>query len=212
MVEIFVGTESKEPYKIHLRLLSNRVPYFQNMFSGEFKEARERKAYLPDDTPASFNLFLEWLYGGAELRPVMSITDEAPVRALIELYCFAEKICQGDLMDCAMSALMITLVTHKRLPKTSSMLQAYNHTTPQSCLRKFIATSFVYLLYHGENKSKDWNIEELSDAMAESQDLRVDVLTLTRFTLTNKAIPDNPKYLPKCEFHIHEEDATCPYK
>ncbi|KAN0111070.1 hypothetical protein V8E51_007457 [Hyaloscypha variabilis] len=50
MVDIYVSP-SKLVFRLHKSKLCARIPYFNKMFNGTFKEATENTAYLPEDTP-----------------------------------------------------------------------------------------------------------------------------------------------------------------
>ena len=63
MVDVFVGAKRKT-FRLHEDLLCDRSDYFKATFQGEFAEAKSKELYLPDDDDASFELFVNWLYGG----------------------------------------------------------------------------------------------------------------------------------------------------
>jgi hypothetical protein len=62
MVDIYVGGEHfREPNKLfraHKALLCSKIPYFDKMFNGGFKEAIENVANLPEDHPQSFDVLI----------------------------------------------------------------------------------------------------------------------------------------------------------
>ena len=59
MVDIYVGP-SKKRFQLYKAKLCTRIPYFDKMFNGNFKEASVNVAYLDDD-PASFDLLADWV-------------------------------------------------------------------------------------------------------------------------------------------------------
>ncbi|KUJ10645.1 uncharacterized protein LY89DRAFT_595908 [Mollisia scopiformis] len=208
MVDILVGPE-QELFRVHLKILPKKVAYFQKMFSSGFKEAVERKAYLPEDSPEAFHLFLEWLYI-ENFRTSDKADGKDGLR--VKVYCLAEKICQPDLMDYTISSIISNLDRDGRILLTSTMLSAYKSSDPDSKLRKFVARCFFYALYSDPNSNGDWNIEELSEAMNASQDLCRDALTLVRDLLQYGGSRVDPRRLAKCTFHTHEKGAACSYK
>ncbi|KAE8443675.1 hypothetical protein EG329_001447 [Mollisiaceae sp. DMI_Dod_QoI] len=58
MVDIYVGPE-EEPFRVHKQKLCRRIPYFDKMFNGQFKEASENVGRLPEDDPAAFDVLME---------------------------------------------------------------------------------------------------------------------------------------------------------
>lgn len=58
MVDIYVGP-SKVLFRLYKSKICARISYFDKMFNGNFKEASENTAYLPEDNPASFDLLAD---------------------------------------------------------------------------------------------------------------------------------------------------------
>jgi hypothetical protein len=59
MVEIHVGY-SRKLFRLYKAKLCSRIPYFDKMFNGNFKEASDNVAYLEENDHASFNSLAEW--------------------------------------------------------------------------------------------------------------------------------------------------------
>jgi hypothetical protein len=208
IVKIIVGLEEQtKPFKVHLNLLFTKVPYLQKMFSTNLKEGEEQKATLPDDSPEAFSIFLGWLYRGS-FRALEQVENEAPTLARVQLYCFAEETCQDDLMNYTISSLLRELIRFGRLPKTSTILLAYENALPTSQLRKFLSRSLVRCFIRGPNPQGDWTVDELSAAMSENRDLCTDVLALLKMAMDNR-LPD-PRGVV-CNFYVHEKGRDCPY-
>ncbi len=55
MVDIYVG-----PSKVLFRLYKSKICARIQIFNGNFREASENTAYLPEDSPASFDLLADW--------------------------------------------------------------------------------------------------------------------------------------------------------
>ena len=89
MVDIYVGPKRKA-FRLHEDLLCDRSDYFKATFQGEFAEAKSKELYLSEDNDASFELFVNWLYGG-DLRIGQPSTDEE-LLAHLGLLALAEKI------------------------------------------------------------------------------------------------------------------------
>ena len=61
MVTLRVGT-SKTPFVVHKTRLVRRIPYFEMMFNGHFKETVDQEASFPEDDVATFDILIEWVY------------------------------------------------------------------------------------------------------------------------------------------------------
>ncbi|KAF4626405.1 hypothetical protein G7Y89_g11754 [Cudoniella acicularis] len=68
MVKLYVGPQ-KHLFRVHKKVLCEKIPYFRSMFEGGFKEAGENSASFPKDTVAAFDALLSWTYTG-KLRPL----------------------------------------------------------------------------------------------------------------------------------------------
>ncbi|KAL1642370.1 hypothetical protein SLS58_005444 [Diplodia intermedia] len=61
IIEIVVG-KKQQKYDIHKDLLCSSSPFFRKACNGNWKEARERRVELPEDTPECFDVYVQWLY------------------------------------------------------------------------------------------------------------------------------------------------------
>ena len=60
-VLISVGPERRR-YLIHKALLTKQSEYFDRAFNGSFKEANKQTIYFEEESPATFDLLVGWLY------------------------------------------------------------------------------------------------------------------------------------------------------
>ena len=97
-VDVFVGPKRKT-FRLHEGLLCDRSEYFRATFHGEFVEAKSKELYLPEDNDASFELFVNWLYGG-DLR-IKQPTKDDDLTAFFGLLALAEKILVEHLRNLA---------------------------------------------------------------------------------------------------------------
>ena len=67
MIDIYVGP-TKKLFRVHKAVFCDKIPYFDKMFSGGFKEALEHSATFPEDSPEAFEVVVEWVYTGV-LKP-----------------------------------------------------------------------------------------------------------------------------------------------
>ncbi|KAF4624291.1 hypothetical protein G7Y89_g13882 [Cudoniella acicularis] len=215
MVDVFIGP-NKRQFRIHKALLCNRVDYFKKMFSSGFIESEEGHATLPDEDPAIFSLFVEWLYGNGRLSPVdisKSTTSSGPVIDRIKLYGFAERICLIELADYLMTNLISNLRHYERSPSKEGMKLAYVETRQGSPLRKYMANS-LYFIMKFDGEDTPWSSRALCDTLRASgaDDLLFDLIQVTRkHEVDSKALKysADPRIGSKCRWHAHADGAPC---
>jgi hypothetical protein len=176
------------------------------MFNGEFLEATEQAAKLPEDDPHVFGLFLGWLYVG-RLTPNPPTDEERKrLKAMseyIKLYCFAEKIVSPELMDRAMTVIISTFKHHSRLPSVNQIELAYEISQPSSRLRQLMAQTLHYTI--ATNITAGTN-----DALAKllgKEEIAADFVGLVRNS-NGKSI-QSPTRMSTCLFHVHGDDEEC---
>jgi hypothetical protein len=82
-------------YSLHRDLLFERCPYFKRCFDGRFKEAKEKKAVLKDESPETFDEVLRWIYGGVVSKP----RNDENFMSLINAYILADRLCIEELKN-----------------------------------------------------------------------------------------------------------------
>ena len=82
-------------YALHRDLLFERCPYFKKCFDGRFKEAKEKKAVLKDESPDVFDGVLRWIYGGVVSKP----RNNKDFMSLINAYILADRLCIEELKN-----------------------------------------------------------------------------------------------------------------
>ncbi|KAF4628130.1 hypothetical protein G7Y89_g10020 [Cudoniella acicularis] len=89
IVTIHVGPD-EIPFRLHKQFLCNRVPYFDKMFNGGFKEASDGIARMPEDDPGAFDVLAERIYQSNPYltRPLVSHVDAE----VLNLFCFTAKL------------------------------------------------------------------------------------------------------------------------
>jgi len=160
MIDIF-NSPGKEQFRIHKELLCSRVPYFEKMFrDGGFIESVDQTASFPEDDPAIFSLFLEWLYTKnlAPINVANSTETSGPLVDLMRLYQFADKLCLLELADYAITILVSNYDHHHLPPSQFAMKLAYEITGAGSGLRAFM----VNFLFFRVEQNK-WGTKELCE-------------------------------------------------
>jgi hypothetical protein len=61
IVSVLVGKKRKE-FNVHKKLICQASKFFNDAFTGPFKEGQENKMYMPEDDPEVFSCFIDWLY------------------------------------------------------------------------------------------------------------------------------------------------------
>jgi hypothetical protein len=61
IVSVFVGKKRKE-FNVHKKLICKASKFFNDAFTGTFKEGQDNKMYMPEDDPDVFACFVDWLY------------------------------------------------------------------------------------------------------------------------------------------------------
>lgn len=78
MVNLLVGPE-KTLFVVHKLRLCRRIPYFEKMFNGHFKETASQEAAFPEENAATFDLMLEWVYNfnHRKAREIVAVKNAA---------------------------------------------------------------------------------------------------------------------------------------
>ena len=157
MVTVEVGSE-KHRYLLYKGLLISRGgTFFSGTFDGQFAESRTGVLSLPEETAASFELFVDWLYAGhipqiptKDVWKDISI-HEMKTAGLLEtesvyhkVYYMADKWCIPDLknktVDCIRQFHDVTTTTvHPHLVE-----QGYANTPINSTLRRYLMQAAAY--------------------------------------------------------------------
>jgi hypothetical protein len=132
---------SSTPFRVHEKILCDKVPDFSKLFHVSFVEAHEKKAILFEDDPEVFRLFVEWLHTGQYAKlDVSRVTPTfSPFTIQLKLYAFVEILCLQPLMGLTMTVLISNYRKHNKSPDTEDMALAYRITLSGSLLRCFMA-------------------------------------------------------------------------
>ncbi|KAI9716702.1 MAG: hypothetical protein M1812_005240 [Candelaria pacifica] len=98
IVKVHVGPQ-KQSFDVHEELLCHVSPFFQAALEGHFKEATTQVVELPEDSPDTFQYFIQWLYrldlsheahdGGnprfTQLHRLYVLADKLQIKALKNL-------------------------------------------------------------------------------------------------------------------------------
>ena len=160
---ILVGAE-KKPFYVHKSFLYSASQFFEAMIEGSFKEAKEEAICLPEDDPAVFEDFSQWVYTKKyENVDTLGKGDcESEVKELrrhIDLFIFADKV-----QTIPLKHHIINLI-HSA---TMSMQYAPLFTLPYLCeapdvVKPLVQVMMAYLVWHNDVESfseteVDWGV------------------------------------------------------
>lgn len=213
-VDLYVGPK-RDRFRVYKEGLCKKIPYFEKMFKGKFKEATEDQATFPEDNAESFDLLLGWVYYNS-IRQLVTLRkkgiNNTSVQSWspIKFYILAEKLCLSHLQDQIVNEYLDYLDRESALPSVSTMGSMYSTAPAGSSIRKLAALSFHWVVDPStELENTDaWPTHALAKLMRDHEDLAEDVLTLIR----TGAKASNPTKLPRCEFHCQGNDEPCPTK
>ncbi|KAL2045017.1 hypothetical protein N7G274_002792 [Stereocaulon virgatum] len=134
-VKVIVGTETQKTWSLPKKLLAHVSPFFDAALNGSWVEATSNDISLPEDNPAAFETFVQWIYSG---KLVTGSMDDIP--RYIRAWTLGDKLRCPAFQDCAMLHL---LHLHMRVyvePKTVQL--AYEGSMAGSRLRKWALQEF----------------------------------------------------------------------
>ena len=206
MVDIFVGTERKK-FHLHRDLLCDRSDYFKACFSGNFKEAQQKKLSLPEDNAESFGLLVKWLYG-APLKKMSSNDDLPEYCALIIL---ANKLLLEHLHNEAMDSM---LRFHRMNPASidvESLHNIYQNTSDQERVRKYLVSLAAWTT---ASKKIFFLSADYQRLIREVGDFAVDyTVCLSAYYAASTRGYDIAKFDPRkasnCGYHKHNSTPIC---
>ncbi|TVY82152.1 Reducing polyketide synthase [Lachnellula suecica] len=208
IVDIFVGPEERL-FRVHKTLLCERIPYFEKMFQGGFKETVEGTARMPEDDSDAFDALLDMVVYHDKIRPLASVNNNDGSQSLnwdpIGFYGLAEKLCLFGIADHIMDAVLIYHSRTQQVPSVDFVHRAYSKTTENSKLRKYAARAIFYALQKFEGSISGWKTSEVQKLFEDHPDFSRDFIDIVR-----DEIPRDPREMKSCYFHVHGFQDVCP--
>ena len=205
-VDIFVGPKRKT-FRVHEALLCDRSEYFRATFQGDFAEAKSKELYLSEDNDASFEIFVNWLYGGD--HQIGQPRNDEELAAFIGLLALAEKILIEHLRNFATDHIRGYYRDSKARVLAHDLSFIFENTSAHLLQRSLTVVAAMQTLKTCSNKSLPADFRELvmkggevaaafSKYLLYSQDhgkmTRIDhMLDLNR----------------SCKFHCHDHTPVC---
>ncbi|KAG4437862.1 hypothetical protein IFR05_006664 [Cadophora sp. M221] len=204
-VTVYVGPKRKG-FILHKNLICTKADYFSKAFRGGFLESNGMMD-LPDETTATFALFVEWLY--------KSNLSEAHTRdhfiALINVYIFSEKICLNDFGNRVIDRIREIMDNIDKRMTPALACYIYSKTSDSSPLRKLCVHSLAYALWEGTKRhipNKE-DLYTLSRYFGNHEELFVDFFNYIGYCSAVESMA-NPHLCPLglepvrvCGFHRH---------
>ncbi|KAL9101781.1 MAG: hypothetical protein Q9163_003000 [Psora crenata] len=154
---VVVGREQPCTWNIPKALLVHHSPFFAKALNGPFTEATTLSVTLPEDEPATFELFLNWLYIGK--FSYLGKYPKVEAGDLVKVWALCDKLECFPLQDRVMVALIKKHSDEFLGPST--VAAAYSHSAPGSSLRKFIVAQYMadFASIQGViGWDRDWNV------------------------------------------------------
>jgi hypothetical protein len=217
MVDLYVGPEKKH-FRIHKALLCKKIPYFEKMFSGGFKECLEGVGTFPEDNPDSFDGLIKWVYSGA-LPTLFYIRDSKGEMngnfSVLSLYVLLDKICLHRVMDELINCWIESAAKFGFLVDHKNLNWIYHWTREGSPLRKYALHSFMFVLHglpHDKGwLAKHWPTSAVQELVVKHPSFLKDYLELVQKTPIGE-VPKDPRIMSRCVFHQHGVDEECSLK
>jgi len=178
-------------------LLAYHSTFFAGALNGSFLEADSKTIKLQDEDPSVFEFFIQWLYTGKAYFTDLCLSPEARDNAdgrytsiLVRAWILADKLGCLALRDFVMICL-VNLHCQTINLRTSVIRIAYNNTTVNSKLRKWIVDQFWSDACNGAytNLAEEGSrLEELKDL----EDWLLDVSERLMRTSGGKCVHPNP--------------------
>ncbi|KAL2822267.1 hypothetical protein BDW59DRAFT_149634 [Aspergillus cavernicola] len=97
IVNLSVG-DSQTPFDIHIELLCDLSPLFDDMLQDRFLDPSTKELVFPDDAPDVFADFVSWAYCG-RISDVEASTESSRLDHLFQLWILAERFHLSELQD-----------------------------------------------------------------------------------------------------------------
>jgi hypothetical protein len=223
MVDIYVGP-SKVLFRLYKSRICARISYFDKMFNGNFKEASENTAYLPEDSPASFDLLADWANHPTEkkcprrIRELETVLDDDEQEVAswdaVGFYSLAEKYCLPELQDIIMDKLLKYQKRWNELPSVEFTIRAYEQTSVGSPLANYCTRAMAYIVgTNGKDNGLEehWPTSDIARLNRELPNFAEALLRVQREMAQDSGVSD-PRVMRSCGFHAHAWEDYCAAK
>jgi hypothetical protein len=135
IVNLTVGP-SETPFDVHIELLCDRSPYFDNLLENRYTEISLQELVFPNDVPEVFADFISWVYCG-KISGARIARELSRSLHLFQLWTLAERFQVPELQDIAFAICKELLDAEPAKVVGSEAVQhAYSHSSPGSSIRQ----------------------------------------------------------------------------
>lgn len=135
IVSLTVGA-SETPFDVHIELLCDRSPYFDNLLENRYTDLPPQELVFPNDVPDVFADFISWAYCGS-IRTAGMAAESTGILHLFQLWTLAEKFQVPGLRDIAFAGCKELLDAKvNSLVDSNAVHHAYLRSDPGSAIRK----------------------------------------------------------------------------
>ena len=205
-VDIFVGPKRKT-FRVHEALLCDRSDYFKATFQGSFTEASIKELYLPDDNDASFQLFVNWLYGGDQHVGPPKTDDE--LEAVFGLVALAEKVLVEHLRNLATDVIRTYYRESKARVLARDLGFLFENTTAHLLQRSLAVVAAMQTRQACANKSLPADFKELVLKGGEVAAAYAKYLLCSKDYGKGTRVEHMLDKEGSCRFHVHKETEVC---
>ncbi|KAH7417459.1 hypothetical protein BKA64DRAFT_636822 [Cadophora sp. MPI-SDFR-AT-0126] len=227
VVTIYVGAKRKE-FMVHKELICES-DFFKGAFMSSFAESQEGTMYLPDDSPAAFDLYVEWAYR----KRIPTGHTESYLHSLYDLYIMADKFCNNVLKDVVMDAIQDLAKKHDLLdpmfPKELVLKVFESSSNGNEGLARFLIHLMCYaFLSRLDDKGCDGKIQPRKKFRDDDLDImwelgKINKTIFTQFqdkilnevrgppnkTVVDPRNRDETRTQSLCYFHSHRQGLYC---
>ncbi|KAM0804895.1 hypothetical protein BDR22DRAFT_884989 [Usnea florida] len=201
MVDVFIGAKRKV-FRLHEDLLCDRSDYFKATFQGEFIEGKSKELYLPEDNDASFELFVNWLYGG-NIKPP---SNDDGLQAYFGLLALSEKILIEHLGNLATDHIRTYYRDTKARVSARDLLFVFENTRGHLMQRSLTVVAAMQTLISNTDKGLPPDLRELVMKGGEV------AAAFTKYLLYSGQMARIDEMLDpnrSCTFHYHDHTPQC---
>lgn len=200
---------------VHRDLLTSRSPFFAKALNGPFCEGADGVVKLPEEEPALFETYRQWLYTARIVCPIASDLNsgEEAFAFLFKAYVFGDKVQDTDFMDATMDSIILsTKKPSHGFPTRKLVNYAYDNTPPTSILRHVLVLQHVHYgkleWVTDDDTEGDVSREFLMDFSKGLLQYR-DILIRNTGDWASKGLWVFDNLCNMCKFHVHKEGEPC---
>ncbi|KAK5127924.1 hypothetical protein LTR85_005041 [Meristemomyces frigidus] len=186
-------------FSVHAQVAAFYSDYFKAAINGDLKEGKSSIIELPTEDVQVFEHFVGWLY--TRVLPKGSAENDAPFRALFELWAFGDRRQIPLLMNATINTIRDEVVRTWKVP-TGELHWLYQNTVPGSALRRFVvdlvSRSGGTQLLAAPEMRKTWPADAIWDVL-------LLVWELKEKGFQSSMSKEMAKTWQTCKYHRHED-------